>query len=930
MATQRTAPIPSRRRWRSRIGSGGYFQKVLTFAVLNCFCSILVHAQFSQPLVFSSGGAVVLRSDQTGLLTSVNGSPFLAIGQNLTLDVKGRFLFSPGANSIRMFQITDATTGAYQEVPHSPFASPNTKDPAYIVVEPTGQFIAVVNLVGQNPGESLVETFKIDTSTPAQPALVSVPGSAVELLSTPVAGGVVQPPGALKFLIYMGPNPLSSNTVIASGEDFETVTVDPQSGNLLGITNVPTNSPGRAFAMDPQGRFVVIASGTQQDGAIELRPIVPNLKDVTFVLPSGFFPNALYVDSTGSFVYATYMPSNPPTVHIFAVDLTAGTFKETSSSPLPGATSIPQFDPDPTGPFQYGGDVQPNLIHGFTADPVTGYFKEVSGSPFTVAGAGSLTFSIPSGQQGTSGPSISLSASSLSFGSVTTNTMSAAQPITLTSDGAQPLAINSISIMGPDAAVFSETDTCHAPTTIQPKNFCSASVVFQPLTAGSKQAALSVTDNAPGSPHSVALSGLGVAPPPPAPAVAISPNPLTFPTITQGMKSSPSNISVTNSGNATLHISTVTVAGNNPADFSNSTAGCVAAALAPASSCSISVTFVPLAAGQRSETISLGDDASGSPQVIQVSGNANPAPVPAVSISPSPASFPATTQGTKSGPLNVVVTNSGSATLHISTVTVAGSNAADFSTSTGGCSAAAVAPNATCSISVVFAPLTVGQRSETITLADDASDSPQTLQVSGSANAAISLGAAPSGSTSASVAAGSTAQFNLQLTPGPGFTGNVSLACTGAPTGAACQAPSLTVTGSSPVAFTVSVTTSGPAHSRFIPGAPRVNRPYTFLGLPVLALLALILLFACGAKVFPRASLARRGLAASAVALMLSALLTAVGCGGGAAVQSVPNAPPPPVVTPQGAYTLTLTPSANSSSGAPLQLTPIQLTLNVT
>src|SRR5262249_5050398 len=146
----------------------------------------------------------------------------------------------------------------------------------------------------------------------------------------------------------------------------------------------------------------------------------------------------------------------------------------------------------------------------------------------------------------------------------------------------------------------------------------------------------------------------------------------------------------------------------------------------------------------------------------------------------------------------------------------------------------------------------------------------------------------PSGSTSASVAAGGTAQFNLQLTPGPGFTGNVALACTGAPTGAACQAPSLMVSGSGPVAFTVSVTTSGLSHSQFILAAPRVNRPYTLPGLPMLAIFALTLLVALAANVFPRASLARRGLAATAVALTLSALLTAVGCGGGGGVQSVP------------------------------------------
>src|SRR2546430_630756 len=140
MATQLAAPIPPRGPSRSGFGPRGCLQKVLTLALLQIFCSILVHAQLQQPLVFSSGGAVALRSDQTGLLTPVAGSPFAVAGQRVTLDALGRFLFAPGIDSVRMFQITDASTGAYAEVPNSPFASTKTKSPGFIAVEPTGQF----------------------------------------------------------------------------------------------------------------------------------------------------------------------------------------------------------------------------------------------------------------------------------------------------------------------------------------------------------------------------------------------------------------------------------------------------------------------------------------------------------------------------------------------------------------------------------------------------------------------------------------------------------------------------------------------------------------------------------------------------------------------------------------------------------------------
>src|SRR6476646_2763948 len=149
-------------------------------------------AQFQQPLVFSSGGAVAVRNDQTGALTPVAGSPFAAVNKSLTIDVQGRFLFAIGVNSIRMFQVTNSTTGAYQEVANSPFASADTNQPAFIAVEPSGQYIAVVNRAGRNPGDGLVETFLISPNAVGGPALIPLAGSATELDSTPI--GVAQPP----------------------------------------------------------------------------------------------------------------------------------------------------------------------------------------------------------------------------------------------------------------------------------------------------------------------------------------------------------------------------------------------------------------------------------------------------------------------------------------------------------------------------------------------------------------------------------------------------------------------------------------------------------------------------------------------------------------------------------------------------------------
>ena len=111
-------------------------------------------------------------------------------------------------------------------------------------------------------------------------------------------------------------------------------------------------------------------------------------------------------------------------------------------------------------------------------------------------------------------------------------------------------------------------------------------------------------------------------PAPGRPAAAISPNPVAFPDTFLGASSSPIVVTLTDSAAGALHISSVAIAGSNPGDFINTN---TCSGLVPSqAACTISITFTPTAAGPRSETITLTDNAADSPQVINVSGTANP------------------------------------------------------------------------------------------------------------------------------------------------------------------------------------------------------------------------------------------------------------------------------------------------------------------
>jgi hypothetical protein len=148
--------------------------------------------------------------------------------------------------------------------------------------------------------------------------------------------------------------------------------------------------------------------------------------------------------------------------------------------------------------------------------------------------------------------------------------------------------------------------------------------------------------------------------------------------------------------------------------------------------------------------------------------------------------FPVTTQGLASAPISIAITNGGAAPMHISNISAGGSSAADFTNSVASCATTAVAANASCTINVIFSPLFSGPCSETLTVTDDAPNSPHVLNIGASAPPAFSI-SSPSTSLSATVAAGQTASYALQLTPGLDYNGTISLTCTGVPLGATCR-----------------------------------------------------------------------------------------------------------------------------------------------
>jgi hypothetical protein len=310
-------------------------------------------------------------------------------------------------------------------------------------------------------------------------------------------------------------------------------------------------------------------------------------------------------------------------------------------------------------------------------------------------------------------PTVTLSPPSLNFGNETVNIASHPQTSTLTNTGNGTLNISSITVTGANYKDFPETNNC--PSSLAPNSTCAISVTFKPSGTGSESASVSITDDAPGSPQSLPLGGVGVLP-----AVTFSPNSLTFPDQTVFSTSPAQKVTLTNNGLGILKIT----AGGISGQFGGTT-NCTPT-IAPGASCTINVTFKPTTKGTLNGAVAITDYAPGSPQSVPLTGIGT-----YVQLSPTSVNFGTQPVNTTSLPRYVTLTNKGSATVNFTGtgITITGANAVDFAEQNN--CGTSVARGASCFIKVTFTPSAQGKRTADVLISDDGGGSPQTVPLMG-------------------------------------------------------------------------------------------------------------------------------------------------------------------------------------------------------
>lgn len=307
------------------------------------------------------------------------------------------------------------------------------------------------------------------------------------------------------------------------------------------------------------------------------------------------------------------------------------------------------------------------------------------------------------------------SPAALTFGDLKLGSAPARRDVTFTNDGQTSTGTLTTAVSG---AAFSITSSTCA-SSLVPGASCTVSLAFAPTTPGAATGALNVS-GASAAAKTVALSGTGIG----APVLAISRTAFEFGDTLVGDTSAPVQLTVTNTGNIASGVPTVSLVPAPTDDFEITATTCTAA-LAPAATCSVSVTFAPTTAGDLTAGVNVSATPGGTVATALSGTGLAPA---ALTLAPGSVAFGDQLIDDTSDTQTLTLTNDGDVATGVPSVALAGDDADQFTIVDNGCTTA-VAAGASCEVDVAFAPT-----------------------ASGAASASLTASATPGGTTSAALA----------------------------------------------------------------------------------------------------------------------------------------------------------------------------------
>jgi hypothetical protein len=374
-------------------------------------------------------------------------------------------------------------------------------------------------------------------------------------------------------------------------------------------------------------------------------------------------------------------------------------------------------------------------------------------SAMTARGGGSTKVKL-NGNSGKSASQLSLSTTSLKFGSVLVNGNST-QAVTLKNSGTSDIKISQLGVSGSGFSVSGVA----VPLTVPAGQSMALQATFAPSAPGAATGSVTITSDAQTPTAAVSLAGTGVNG---TYTMSLTPSSVSFGNLNVG-STAKQTVQLSNTGNSSVTVSQVAASGAGVSVSGLS----VPATIAPSQSVPVTVTFAPTASGAVAGSLSV-TNGEGVNALAAVTGTGVQA---GLSVTPTSASFGSVVTGS-SNSQTIQLKNTGTASLTVSQVATTGSG---FSVS-GASVPLTLAPGQTSTFNVQYAPTAAGAVNGTVSIVSTAPNSPATVSLSGTGVAATrTLSVSPGSLSFGSVTNGSTAAQSFAVTN----TGNSNVSISG-------------------------------------------------------------------------------------------------------------------------------------------------------
>jgi arylsulfatase A len=209
-------------------------------------------------------------------------------------------------------------------------------------------------------------------------------------------------------------------------------------------------------------------------------------------------------------------------------------------------------------------------------------------------------------------------------------------------------------------------------------------------------------------------------------SASVTPTSLVFGNQALNVSSLGLNVTITNTGAVVLPIGSIAISGTNPAQFSRSE-NCPSQ-LQVGGTCAATVVFKPTSTGTKSAILTIAFGGGAASRTVALSGTGI---VPGIlfSVSPTSLSFGSVARGVTSAAQTVTITNSGTAVLPITSITLGGTNPGQFARTNNCPSQVAVGGN--CTVTVVFKPTYKGAKSATLKITPGGGAAAKSVALSG-------------------------------------------------------------------------------------------------------------------------------------------------------------------------------------------------------